>query len=76
MIDRNSLTSRRLAVAAAALLGVALAAGVMILWSWNTVAVDLFRAPPAQFRHAVAVEIFLAAVTGICLLATRLGGGR
>ncbi len=35
-------------------------AAVAILWSWNEVAVALFGAPPAQFKHAVAPVAALA----------------
>ena len=45
-----------------------LAAGLAIavimvagLWSWNTLA-ELFGAPEAQFRHAIAVLVLLAAL--------------
>lgn len=36
--------------------------GVAILWSWNTIAVDLFSQPAMEFRNAVAVELLLIAV--------------
>lgn len=35
--------------------------GVAILWSWNTLAVDLFGQPALEFRHAVAAEFLLIA---------------
>jgi hypothetical protein len=35
--------------------------GIAILWSWNTVAVDLFGQPEMAFRHAIAVELLLIA---------------
>lgn len=44
------------------LAGITLAAiAVVGLWSWNTLA-QLFGAPEAQLRHAVAVLALLAAV--------------
>jgi hypothetical protein len=44
---------REIVLGAAALFGIAVA----ILWSWNTLAVDLFGAPEFAFRHAVAATI-------------------
>ena len=35
--------------------------GIAILWSWNTIAVDLFAQPAMEFRHAVAAELMLIA---------------
>jgi hypothetical protein len=32
----------------------ALACAAVLLWAWNTIAVDLFQLPKAQFRHAIA----------------------
>ena len=44
------------------LAGITLAAIVMTgLWSWNTLA-DLFGAPQAQLKHAVAALALLAAL--------------
>jgi hypothetical protein len=40
-----------------------IAAAIAILWSWNTLAVDLFALPQMQFRHALAV-IVLAGLLG------------
>lgn len=55
------------------LLAAGLAIAVIVvagLWSWNTLA-DLLGAPAAQFRHAVAVLVLLAALR---LLITRRHG--
>jgi hypothetical protein len=35
--------------------------GIAILWSWNTVAVDLFGQQEMAFRHAFAVALLLIA---------------
>jgi hypothetical protein len=40
-----------------------LLAAVAVLWSWNTVAVDLFAAPSMTYRHALAL-LLLAMVLG------------
>ena len=34
-------------------------AGIAILWSWNTIAADLFAQPEMEFRHAVAAVLLL-----------------
>jgi len=55
-----------------------LCGGVAILWSWNTVAVDMFAHPEMEFRHAFAVEVALIAaglLLGLPRLFKRLGGG-
>ncbi|MFY0681176.1 MAG: hypothetical protein JXR13_11420 [Thalassovita sp.] len=36
--------------------------GVAILWSWNTLAVDLFGLPEMAFRHALASVLLLVAI--------------
>jgi len=33
---------------------------ILLLWAWNTLAVELFAAPPMGFRHAVAAETLIA----------------
>lgn len=38
-------------------------AGAMIfLYSWNTLATDLFNLPAIQFKHALALELCLLAI--------------
>jgi uncharacterized membrane protein YwzB len=44
-------------------LSLVLLAAVGVLWSWNTVAVDLFAAPSMAYRHALAL-LLLAVVLG------------
>jgi hypothetical protein len=39
-----------------------LLAGVLALWGWNTLAVDLFGAPAAKFKHALAFEAIAGAL--------------
>ena len=36
------------------------AMSVLLLWSWNTLAVDLFQLPEARFKHAVAFGLLIA----------------
>lgn len=38
-----------------------IAGSIMLLWSWNTLAVDLFQLPEAHFKHAVAFGVLIAA---------------
>jgi len=55
-----------------------LCGGVAILWSWNTIAVDMFAHPAMEFRHAFAVELgLITAGLLLCLprLFKRLGEG-
>ena len=42
---------------------------VILLWSWNTLAVDLFQLPEAQFKHAIA----LAAITTTLVMFRYIG---
>lgn len=67
---------RAIGGAVAALFAILFAGGVLLLWSWNTVAVDLFDAPAAQFKHALALELFIAAIVMTVGTALRLVRGR
>jgi hypothetical protein len=51
----NRFDIKHLLAAALAIFAIAVAG----LWSWNTLA-ELSGAPEAQFRHAIAVLVFLA----------------
>lgn len=42
--------------------------GVAILWSWNTVAVEMFAQPEMEFRHAIAVELLIIAAGSLLSL--------
>lgn len=39
----------------------AIAAGVALLWGWNTLAADFFGLARMEFRHALAAEVLLIA---------------
>jgi hypothetical protein len=55
---------------------VAIAALVIVLWSWNTLAA-LFGLPDAQAKHVVAVLVLLGTLRfAIAPRAHRLGRGR
>ena len=45
--------------------------GVAMLWAWNTLAVDLFQAPAAQFKHALALQAAIAAIVALPLILAR-----
>jgi hypothetical protein len=58
------------ALVALVLACLAVGIGVLLLWGWNTIAVDLFHAPRAKFRHALAAEgVLLAGLALNALLA-------
>jgi protein-S-isoprenylcysteine O-methyltransferase Ste14 len=50
--------------------------GMVLLWAWNTVAVGLFSAPVAQFKHALAFEMGIVALFAIPRLLWRCHTGR
>lgn len=69
--------SRRYGTAIVVTLAGLTAGAAVILWSWNTFAVELFAGPVIRFRHAVALEFgFLVVASAIALLARALHGGR
>lgn len=43
-------------------IGAIVAGAIIFLWSWNTLATDLFNLPAVQFKHAVALELCLLAI--------------
>lgn len=53
-----------------------LAPGIAILWSWNTVVVDLYGQPEMQFRHAIAVEFLVVGLGALFSLPSILSGAR
>lgn len=50
--------------------------GVLILWSWNTFAGDLFQAPDMRFKHALAAETLIVVIAAIVALSARVFRGR
>ncbi len=65
MTDHRKSHGHTWAHSTLSLLLAALIGGVLLLWGWNTIAVDLFTAPAASFKHAVAAQ---AGIAGILLL--------
>ena len=41
-------------------IAVFLVGSILLLWSWNTLAVELFQLPEARFKHAIAVGTLIA----------------
>ena len=76
MIEQHQARWRRYGVAAIAIVATFFVGGVLIHWSWNTVAHDLFQAPVMKFRHAIAVEILVAVLAGISTFASRMANRR
>ncbi|MSO89253.1 MAG: hypothetical protein EXQ89_04695 [Rhodospirillaceae bacterium] len=69
--DRQTRFQRRGRVAFIALLS-AIGGGMLLLWAWNTIAVELFQAPNIRFKHVLAFQMGLAALTMVPLAILRL----
>lgn len=73
MTERHHTTRPRRPGKAIMIAGVFLIAGALLLhWSWNTLATELFTMPDIQFKHAVALELFLLVVYFIPNTASQL----
>jgi hypothetical protein len=52
---------------------VILIGGALLLhWSWNTLATGPFKVPDIQFKHALALELFILAIYLIPTAASRI----
>ena len=71
MSDANIANPRRWGRAAAVAALAILLGGLLMLWAWNTIAVDLFQAPAAKFWHALALEAAIAALVALPYLLLR-----
>jgi hypothetical protein len=49
------------------------ATGIAILWSWNTLAAELFGLAPMEFRHALAAALLVVATGALFGLRGRFG---
>ncbi len=45
---------------------------LLLLWSWNILATDLFDLPAVQFKHALALELCFLAIYGTHRLALNM----
>ncbi|MBF0370832.1 MAG: hypothetical protein HQL52_15390 [Magnetococcales bacterium] len=51
---------------------VMLGGGILMLWSWNTFAVDLFQAPEIRFRHVLALQVGIASILSLPYIVAHL----
>lgn len=65
---------KRYGHAALLLMTALLVGGVLLLWSWNTLAPGLFDAPRIRFKEALAFEFLLCVIFGLQAVTTRLVG--
>ena len=56
-------------------IAVFLGGSILLLWSWNTLAVDLFQLPEARFKHAVAFGGLIAAASMFRFFVARIAWG-
>lgn len=63
MPEHGKIRVRRWGHSALVTLLAVVGGGVLLLWAWNTLAVDLFGLPAARFKHALALEAGIAALT-------------
>lgn len=71
--DPNQI--RQYALAAGGFVAALLGGAIVLLWAWNTIAVDLFAAPVVGFRHALAVEVAGVVIGALAGFALRIGRG-
>lgn len=43
-------------------MGLIVGGTLLLLWSWNTLATDLFSLPAAQFKHVLGLEVCLLVI--------------
>ena len=47
---------------------------ILLLWTWNTLATDLFGLQAAQFKHAIAAVAGIAGITAMVSGVRKLAG--
>lgn len=67
---------RAIACKLARCMGLGLLGGVVVLWSWNTVAADLLGAPVMALRHALALLLLVMTLVLAGAWAARLAPDR
>lgn len=71
MTDRLQRPYRRWGHAALVIVITVFIAGACMLWAWNSIAIELFGAPPIGFKHVVAFQVAIAALTALPLVLAR-----
>ena len=75
MTDHANRYTGRHGTTAIIVIAVMIVGGVLLLWSWNTIAVEMFDAPSMRFKHALAVEFTLGTIFATHAVTRRLFGG-
>ena len=60
MSEQHRRRAREIAKAMSISIAVFVGGTVLLLWSWNTLAADLFELPMARFKHAFALALLIA----------------
>ena len=60
MSERHQRRKHGLAMATIIAIAIFISGSILLLWSWNTLAADLFQLPEARFKHAVAFGLLIA----------------
>lgn len=76
MIEHQQRHMYGAAKTSAIAISVFLIGSVVLLWSWTTLAVDLFQLPKAQFKHAVAFALLITGAYAFRLFVVRFSTGR
>lgn len=71
MTDRKENRPHRWGHATVMILLAVLLSGALMLWAWNTIAVELFQAPVIRFKHVLAFQASIAALTALPVFVTR-----
>ena len=76
MTDNHQNRFHRYGARALSVIALLFIGGVLILWSWNIVAVEHFQAPVIRFKHALAYEMFALVVFSIYYYVGRFFTGK
>ena len=71
MLDQKEGGLRRWSHIMTIVLLTVLVSGALMLWAWNTIAVELFQAPEIRFKHVLAFQAAVAALTALPLVVAR-----
>ncbi len=71
MIEKHVWREMSTAKAIAVAMALFLVGSIAVLWSWNTLAVDLFQLPQARFKHAIAFVVLLGVMSTFRWIAAR-----